>query len=123
MNAVSRILLLAGIGHLLLFSPTVAAEPLKRLSAAEIKSRIIGMVITDEAHWSDEFLPNGVLNSMQLGQKKPGTWKLAGRELCLTHKSRKETTTDCYEIWLWKDQVEYHRNGVVAAEAWLRPPP
>ncbi|HEY3327433.1 MAG TPA: hypothetical protein VGK14_09700 [Novimethylophilus sp.] len=123
MNVVPRILLLAGIGHLVLFSPTVAAEPLKRLSAAEIKSRIIGMVITDEAHWSDEFLPDGILNSMQLGQKKPGTWKLVGRELCLTHKSRKETTTDCCEIWLWKDQVEYHRNGVVAAEAWLRPPP
>lgn len=118
-----RLLLLVVIGQLALPSPVVAAGQPKRLSAAEIKSKIIGMVITDEAHWSDEFLPNGDLLSFQLGEKKLGTWKLVGRELCLTYKSRKETTTDCYEIWLWKDQVEYHRDGVVAAEAWLRPPP
>lgn len=120
MNAVLRLLILVGM---VLISPSASAEPLKHLSAAEIKSRIIGMVITDEAHWSDEFQPNGVLNSMQLGQKKPGTWKLVGSELCLTHKSRKESTTDCYEVWLWKVRVEYRRDGVVAAEAWLRPPP
>lgn len=122
MNIVSRLLLLAMIGQLAQPYSAVAAGQLKRLSAAEIKSKIIGMVVTDEAHWSDEFLPNGDLLSFQLGEKKPGTWKLVGRELCLTYKSRKETTTDCYEIWLWKDQVEYHRDGVVAAEAWLRPP-
>src|SRR2546426_382424 len=124
MNIVLRLLLILVVtGPLALPSSAVAAGQFKRLSAAQIKSQIIGKVITDEAHWSDEFLPNGDLLSFQLGEKKLGTRKLVGHELCLTYKSHKDTTTDCYEIWLWKDQVEYHRDGVVAAEAWLRLPP
>jgi len=53
---------------------------------------------------------------------KPGPWKLVGRELCLTHKSRKETTTGYCEIWLRKDWGEYRRDDVTVTETWLHPP-
>lgn len=59
MNAVSLFLLLVGTTRLVMLSTTVAAKPLKLLSAAEIKSKIIGRVFTDKVHWSNEFLPDG----------------------------------------------------------------
>ena len=38
-----------------------AADEFQRLSAREIRAQIIGNVITDEAHWSQHFRPNGTL--------------------------------------------------------------
>jgi hypothetical protein len=39
------------------------AEEFQRLSAREIRAQIIGNVITDEAHWSHHFRPNGTLQA------------------------------------------------------------
>ncbi len=41
-----------------------AVEEFQRLSAREIRAQIIGNVITDEAHWSHHFRPNGILHSI-----------------------------------------------------------
>jgi hypothetical protein len=98
-----------------------AAEQFQRLSAREIRTQIIGNVITDEAHWSHHFRPNGTLQSIVLSQLKQGTWKISGNILCLALKMRKqETTTECYEVWRWKDHVEYRDNGVTVMTGFVR---
>ena len=98
-----------------------AAEEFQRLSAREIRAQIIGNVITDEAHWSQHFRPNGMLQSIVLSQLKQGTWKINGNTLCLTLKLRKqEITTECYEVWRWKDHIEYRDNGATVMTGFVR---
>ena len=83
-----------------------AAEEFQRLSAREIRAQIIGNVITDEAHWSHHFRPDGKIN---------------GHTLCLTLTMRQQaTTTECYEIWRWKDHVEYRDNGATVMTGFVR---
>ena len=98
-----------------------AAEEFQRLSAREIRAQIIGNVITDEAHWSHHFRPDGTLQSIVVSQLRQGTWKIHGHTLCLTLTMRKQaTTTECYEIWRWKDHVEYRDNGATVMTGFVR---
>ena len=98
-----------------------AAEQFQRLSAREIRAQIIGNVVTDEAHWSQHFYPNGTLHSIVVSQLRQGTWKITGHTLCLTLKTRKqETTTECYEVWRWKDHIEYRDNGTTVMTGFVR---
>jgi hypothetical protein len=98
-----------------------AANTFTRLSAREIRAKIIGKVVTDDTHWSQHFRPDGTLHSIVLSQLRQGTWKINGNALCLTLKTRKqETTTECYEVWMWKDQVEYRQNGLTMEEGFVR---
>ena len=98
-----------------------AAEQYQRLSAREIRAQIIGHVITDEAHWSQHFRPNGTVQSIVLSQLKQGTWKINGHTLCLILRMRKqETTTECYEVWRWKDHIEYRDHGATVMTGFVR---
>ena len=97
-----------------------AADTFMRLSAQEIRAKIIGKVVTDDTHWSQHFRPDGTLQSIVLSQLRQGTWKIADNALCLTLKTRREQTTECYEVWLWKDQVEYRQKGVTMMEGFVR---
>lgn len=99
----------------------VAAQPpaYRQLAAKEIRARVVGMAITDDAHWSDHIYPGGVLRAYDLGQLKTGTWKLDGDEICLT-RAGKKPTTDCFEVWVSADRIQYRRDGVVIAEGHLR---
>jgi hypothetical protein len=97
------------------------AEEFQRLSAREIRAQIIGNVITDEAHWSHHFRPNGTLHSIVVSQRKQGTWKIHGDTLCLLLTMRKQdTTTECYEVWRWKDHIEYRDNGATVMTGFVR---
>jgi hypothetical protein len=98
-----------------------AAATFTRLSAREIRAKIVGKVVTDDAHWSQHFRSDGTLHSIVLSQLKQGTWKINGNALCLTLKTRKqETTTECYEVWMWKDQIEYRQNGMTMETGFVR---
>ena len=98
-----------------------AAEEFQRLSAREIRTQIIGNVVTDEAHWSQHFRPDGTLHSIVVSQLRQGTWKIKGHTLCLTLTMRKqETTTECYEVWRWKDHIEYRDNGATVMTGFVR---
>jgi hypothetical protein len=106
---------------LLMAAPAISyGDAFKRLSAQEVRVRMVGKVITDEAHWSDRLMPDGTLNSFDMGHAKAGTWRLDGDVLCLTRKERRGTTTDCFEVWLAKDRVELRRDGVTVVEGVLR---
>jgi hypothetical protein len=97
-----------------------AANTFTRLSAREIRAKIIGKVVTDDTHWSQHFRPDGTLQSIVLSQLRQGTWKIANNALCLTVKTRREQTIECYEVWLWKDHVEYRQNGMTMMEGFVR---
>src|SRR5262249_19926452 len=109
------------LGLVLTVTYAQAAEQFQRLSAREIRAQIIGKVVTDEAHWSQHFRPDGTLHSIVVSQLRQGTWKMNGNTLCLILKTRKqETTTECYEVWMWKDHVEYREKGLTMAEGFVR---
>ncbi len=74
---------LAGYCVVQMVKPGSAAEKFKHLNAAEIHRRTIGNVVTDDSHWSDRFEAGGTLEGMEPGQRKPGTWKLQGNEMCV----------------------------------------
>jgi len=97
------------------------AEEYQRLSALAIRAQIIGNVVTDEAHWSQHFRPDGTLHSIVVSQLRQGTWRIKGHTLCLTLTMRQQaTTTECYEIWRWKDHVEYRDKGATVMTGFVR---
>ena len=109
------------LGLVLTVTYAQTAEQFQRLSAREIRAQIIGKVVTDEAHWSQHFHPDGTLQSIVVSQLRQGTWKITGHTLCLTLKTRKqETTTECYEVWQWKDHIEYRDNSATVMTGFVR---
>jgi hypothetical protein len=96
-----------------------AADAFRRLTEPQIRSRVIGNVVTDESHWSDRFEANGTLSAMELGKKKPGNWKLRANEMCVTRMAKK-AVEECFEIWQSGDQIDYRRDGVVLTSGVLR---
>ena len=80
------------LGLVLIAVGAHAATTFTRLSAREIRAKIIGKVVTDDAHWSQHFRLDGTLHSIVLSQLKQGTWKINGNTLCLTLKTRKQET-------------------------------
>ena len=104
-------------------SPSSALDPAYRqLSAKDIGKRLVGKAVTDDAHWSDHFHPDGVLQSYDLGRAGRGRWRVEGDELCLRRAARKPAE-ECFEIWVGGDAIQYRRDGVVVAEGFLRPIP
>jgi len=97
-----------------------AADPFHRLSAREIRTQIIGNVITDDTHWSQHFRPDGTLHAIALSQLRQGTWNIDGNALCRTLTRRGKTTTACSEVVRWKDRVEYREKGVTVMEGFVR---
>ena len=106
-------LVLTGVG-------AQAADPFHRLSAQEIRARIIGNVITDDTHWSQHFRPDGTLHAIALARLRQGTWTIDGDTLCRTLTKRGKTTTTCSEVWMWQDRVEYREQGVTVMEGFVR---
>ena len=97
-----------------------AADPFHRLSAQEIRAKIIGNVITDDTHWSQHFRPDGTLHAIALARLRQGTWTIDGNTLCCTLTKRGKTTTTCSEVWMWQDRVEYREQGVTVMEGFVR---
>jgi hypothetical protein len=97
-----------------------ADDKYHRLKSAEVRSTLIGKVVTDESHWADKFLEGGAMGGHQLGQPQTGRWKLSRNgELCVVRKL-KTPQSDCFEIWVNHDQVQYRRDGILISEGVLR---
>jgi hypothetical protein len=103
-----------------LFGPATAADSFNRLTARDISTRLPSHMVTDDAHWSDSFMPDGTLRALELGQLRLGTWNVKNGELCLTRKAKK-VVTECFEVWQSNNQVEYRRDGITIMEGVLRP--
>lgn len=117
MRPVALLLVIAGLGTA---CHAWADEPFHRLRAAEVRSRLIGKVVTDEAHWADKFMENGAMGGHQLGEPQTGSWKLSRNgEMCVVRKV-KTSESQCFEVWMNRDQVQYRLGTVLLAEGVLR---
>jgi len=100
---------IAAIVGVLTFGPPVdAAEKFQKLSGPQIRTRLVGMEITDEAHWADVFVANGTLTSYSMGRKNSGKWHVQNDELCI---DRGNEDGGCYQVWLSGKKVELRRAG------------
>src|SRR5256885_14472246 len=100
---------IAAIIGVLTFGPPVeAAEKFQKLSGPQIRAKLAGMEITDEAHWADIFAANGTLTSYSMSRKKSGKWHVQKDELCI---DRGADDVGCYQVWLSGRKVELRREG------------
>jgi hypothetical protein len=92
------------------FTSTNAAsqDKFQKLNGTQIRARLAGMEITDEAHWADVFSANGTLTSYSMGRKKTGKWHVQKDELCV---DRGEDDGGCYQVWLAGKKIELRREG------------
>ena len=74
-----------------------AEEPFRLLHAREIRAAPIGRDLTDGAHWSWYYRPDGVLDSIGMGKRRTGSWKIEGDKLCPAPEAA--PTVQCYEVW------------------------
>src|SRR5262245_37452796 len=88
--------------------PIEAAEKFQKLNGPQIRARLAGMEITDEAHWADVFAANGTLTSYSMGRKSTGKWSVKRDELCI---DRGSDDSDCYQVWLSGKKIELRREG------------
>jgi len=95
-----------------------AAEELHHLSAAQIRSHVVGKRITDDTHWSQTLAPGGRLLVKDMGQASIGTWQVKGDQLCI---ARPGILDDCYEIWLGGDVIQLRSHGIPPLTVYLRP--
>lgn len=114
--------MLLGLSALANLTPINAAEKFHRLKSTEIRSTLIGKIVTDESHWADQFLADGKMGGHQLGQAQTGTWTLSkSGEVCTITKTKtKPPESSCFEVWLSGDQVQYRTNDIVLSEGVLR---
>ena len=85
-----------------------AEEKFTRLSGAQIRVRIAGMVLTDDVHWRDLYERNGTVKSHSMGHQRMGKWRVENDELCVEFENE---PADCYEVWLSGAKVELQRAG------------
>ena len=104
-----------------LASDASAEEKFHKLTGSQIRAKVAGMEITDEAHWYDVYERSGTLTSNQMGNKKIGKWRVQKDQLCL---DLKEKLAGCYEVWLSGKNIELRLEGSDSAEleGVLRPP-
>jgi len=89
-------------------SQAAAQEKFQKLSGSQIRARLAGMEISDEAHWADVFAANGTLTSYSMGRKKAGKWSVQKDELCV---DRGNDDNGCYQVWLSGKKIELRREG------------
>src|SRR5437667_12298727 len=85
-------------------------KKLTRLTGKDIRLRVIGKVVTDDAHWSDYFAKDGVLVSWSIGRRSTGKWEVHGDELCITEGAGESPT--CYQVWMAGDAISLRLDGV-----------
>jgi hypothetical protein len=97
------------IAGVLAFQASVeAAEKFQKLSGPQIRAKLAGMEITDEAHWADVFATNGTLTTYSMGRKSSGKWRVQQDELCI---DRGNDDGGCYQVWVSGKKVELRREG------------
>lgn len=88
--------LATGVGGLVaLDAGFVAAETLRTLTGAQIRTAFTGKQLTDEVHYRFVYESDGTLRSYSMGVKQVGKWRIEKDDLCLFLK---ETEDSCYRV-------------------------
>jgi hypothetical protein len=98
-----------------------AEQKFQKLTGAQIRAKLSGMELTDEAHWGEVFERNGTLTITSMGHKSIGKWLIHSDELCV--ETGKEPGGGCYEVWVSGNNVELRNQASnVPLEAVLQKP-
>ena len=85
-----------------------AQDMFKLLSEKEIRARVVGKDITDNAHWVNYLRPDGVLLSSESGSKWTGTWKIHNNKLCMSNPNLEGL--NCNEVWMSSTNIRMRAN-------------
>ena len=103
-----------------LSSGAAAEEKLQKLSAAQIRSKIVGMELTDKVHWRELYGRGGTVTSDSMGRKRTGKWRVEKDQLCVEFD--KEPSAKCYEVWMSGKKVELRGEGLLPLQGVVEPP-
>jgi hypothetical protein len=100
--------------------PGLAADAYHKLTDAEIKARLAGMEISDEIHWTEQYMRDGTLKITQMGKARTGQWYVRDGLLCLADG---KSEPECKEVWIAGRKVQFRFPGAdIPFDAILRKP-
>jgi len=99
----------ATIGLVLFEAGPAVPDQVKKLSGAQIRSRMTGMQLTDEVHYRFAYDRDGTLHGYSMGVKKVGRWTIEKDQLCLYLG---ETEDGCYEVTASGGRIEMTPSGL-----------
>jgi hypothetical protein len=114
-----RITGLALLAVAALGSTAVTEEKFQKLTGGQIRAKLAGTELTDNVHWRDRYQRNGTVMSTSMGRKRTGKWQIENDQLCIEFE--KEPIPQCYDVWLFGNQVELRREGLSPLEGTLEP--
>jgi len=113
--------MIATLSVIVFESSAAAEQKFQKLTGTQIRAKLAGMELTDEAHWGEVFERNGKLTITSMGHKSIGKWLIHNDELCL--ETGKEPGGGCYEVWISGKNVELrNQTSNVPLEAVLQKP-
>ena len=98
-----------------LASGATAEEKLQKLSAGQIRAKIVGMELTDEVHWRELYGRGGTVTSDSMGRKRTGKWRVEKDQL-------KDPPAKCYEVWMSGKKVELRHEGLMPLQGVIEQP-
>jgi len=87
----------------------VAAETLRTLTRAQIRTAFTGKQLTDEVHYRFVYEGDGTLRSYSMGVKQVGKWRIEKDELCLFLQ---EAEDGCYRVTQSGKHFEWTPTGL-----------
>ena len=94
-----------------------AAESFHKLGEQEIRTRIIGRIITDDAHWWDHYRADGRIDSSDMGRRTIGRWQIKKGQLCIWRGS---LDGECYDVWVAGGEIQLRSEGLKLFPAYIR---
>jgi hypothetical protein len=99
-----------------------AASQSRKLSAKEMRQRLIGKVITDNAHWHYYLKPNGSIDADELNRSRKGHWHLEGDRLCIIIIAG-AAPDECWDVAQDGEHLTFGTYGEVTYWVKVEPPP
>lgn len=88
--------LATGVGSFVALDASfAAAETLRTLTGAQIRTAFTGRQLTDEVHYRFVYESDGTLRSYSMGVKQVGKWRIEKDDLCLFLQ---EAEDSCYRV-------------------------
>jgi hypothetical protein len=95
-----------------------AADAYRKLTDGEIKTRLAGMEISDEVHWTEQYMRDGTLRAIRMGMARTGRWYVRNGLLCLDDG---KGDPECKEVWMAGAKIQFRIHGTdIPFEAVLR---
>ena len=102
---------LAGVAlaaSLSILASAAAAETYRKLTDAEIKSKLAGMEIS-EPHFSEQYMRDGTVRIVTMGRRIIGKWTVKSGQLCI--EAPKPEDSRCKEVWRSGDKYQLRLEG------------